>query len=136
MAPGAPARTRGAARGSAPVFEGDGGAPRGERCVGEELLGSAFKLDASGWDEGAAADLGGLSPCAGWGGAVLRCSRSKEPLLGIEWRWKRTATYRDEEAGGAVQLDPLVPAVAAPLEGDGDDLADRRLWGGELTDTD
>ena len=43
--------------------------------------------------------------------------------------------HSDEEGRDAVQLHPLVPAVAAPLEGDGDDLADRRLWGGELTDT-
>lgn len=48
----------------------------------------------------------------------------KERLRGIEWQRKWKAAHRDEEAGDAVQLDPLVPAVAAPLEGDGNDFAD------------
>ena len=87
----------------------------------------------------------------GWGGIsgwnqnvrrMMKCDRAalpithKERLQGIEWLQRWRAAHRDEEGGNAVQQDPLVSTVAAPLEGDGDDFADQRLWCGELTGAD
>lgn len=114
---------------SAPVFEEDGRAPRGDRCVGEELS-RAFKLDASaagvGRSEGAAAHLGRgraeyIPDEARQSSAADDAQRAAE---GDRVAAKMESGSQRRGSGDAVQLDPLVPAVAAPLQRDGNDFAD------------